>query len=204
MLLKELIDLERAREIQKSADPWTFPERMAGKNHEEIGLGRTAVTFKSKKPNTVIKTSYHKSLDDPYITYLKTVQAHQDNPFFPRIYKAKIYKDEENLYALRVEMEKLISLYDPKMIDTAPHIFRQLGLSFGSHDRNDWNNPAYVKDVIESTNNPKFAEALRILSPYFQKFSSDLHKKNMMVRLTGSGPQLVITDPFMPSVVVYS
>jgi hypothetical protein len=132
------------------------------------------------------------------------VQAHQDNPFFPRIYKAKIYKDEENLYALRVEMEKLISLYDPKMIDTAPHIFRQLGLSFGSHDRNDWNNPAYVKDVIESTNNPKFAEALRILSPYFQKFSSDLHKKNMMVRLTGSGPQLVITDPFMPSVVVYS
>lgn len=204
MLLTELVDLEKIRKTKHSIDPFLFPERMAGKTKEELGSGVSAVAFKSKKPNTVSKISYHSSPNDGYIQYIKAIHKNQNNPFFPRIYNAKLYQGEsDDLYALYVEMEKLIPLKNERMIETAPHLFDQVGLDWDRHRPEDWNNPQKIREVIQSTKNPKFAEALRILSPFMVKFGSDLHRNNIMVRLTGAGPQLVITDPVIPSVGVY-
>lgn len=206
MKLLELIDLERTRKTKVSTDPWTFPEKMAG-GKKHIGHGISSVAFPSKKPNTILKTSYHESSNDPYFQYLKLVLDNQDNPFFPRIYNAKTYEHTTRkgrpVVALVVEMEKLISPRHPKMRDTMPHLYEQVGLNYSVDQRDEWNNPTFIKKVQQKTTNPKFAEALQLLSPYFNKFKSDLHRKNIMVRLTGSGPQLVVTDPFMPSELVY-
>lgn len=217
MLLNEILDVERPREIKKSIDPFGFPWRVAGKKGEELGGGVTAQAFKSDKPNTIRKVSYHKSLNDAYIQYIKVILQHQDNPFFPRIYNAKIYKEpktthsqykhyffaNEASYALFIEMEKLIPLKNPKMINTAPHIFRQLGLDYKDYDKSLWDNPYFIEEIKQESNNPQFVEAVNILEPLFDKFISDLHKNNMMVRLTSSGPQLVITDPFQPELATY-
>lgn len=202
MLLNEIIDVEHPREVKRSLDPHTFPWKVAGKKGKEIGGGVTAQVFGSEKPNTIRKISYHASPNDAYIQYIKIILQHQDNPFFPRIYNAKLYK-KSGLYALFMEMEKLISLKDPKMIDTAYHIFRQLGLDYMSYRPWDWENSNFIEGLKQKSNNPHFIEAVNILEPLFKKFISDLHKNNMMVRLTSSGPQLVITDPFEPEFATY-
>lgn len=225
MLLKELVDLERIRTTKQSLDPHTFPERVAGKQKnlklgketKPLGSGVSAVAFPGKKPGTTNKTSYHSSPNDGYIQYIKTIQKHQDNPFFPRIHHAKIYK-ENDTYALNMQVEKLVPLQHPKMIKTAPHIFRQLGLDWSQYGedvsteetpswkykREIWEDDKKINEMIANTNNPKFAEAIKVLAPFMKQFGSDLHLGNFMVRLTGSGPQLVITDPVKPSKVVYS
>lgn len=56
-----------------------------------LGAGIQAMAFEhNKHPNTVIKV-IHLGHDDIVVQFIKLCLAHQKNPFFPRIYKAKMY-----------------------------------------------------------------------------------------------------------------
>lgn len=209
MLLTELVDLDRIRTTKRSTDPSTFPERMAGKNKEELGSGVSAVAFKSDKPNTVNKVSYHSNPNDGYIKYIKEIMKKKDNPFFPRIYNAKIYK-EGNQYALYMQMEKLLPLPipsdenpSPKLEGMGERLFSNLGLDWKYYSREIWEDPRKLVKLAKETNNPQFAEAIKVIYPLTLRYGSDLHRKNFMIRLTGVGPQLVVTDPVTPSLAVY-
>lgn len=215
MLLNELVDLETIQKSKHSLNPSTYPRKKAGgEKAEEIGAGASGIAYRGEEPNTVNKTSYHAAPDDGYIQFVKAIQKHQNNPFFPRIYNAEINK-EGDMYALTMDMEKLVPLKSPKMIKTAPHIFSSLGLDWAkygdlsdekeaewTYNRELWDNEKTVKTMQTNTTNPQFAEAIQVIVPLMKKFGSDLHLANFMVRLTGSGPQLVITDPVQPSMRV--
>jgi hypothetical protein len=169
--------------------------------------------------------------EDPSVKFIELILDHQDNPFFPNIYHAKIYKDksrkaDHNL--LIVQMEKLIPLNNKKIVDVIPHIMKQIGIDTSNLPKHYEHQNGYRLDdlskeeqeierlassfyqmikhpmkmyaLMGTTKNPQFKEAIDLLLPYFQRYGNDLHIGNWMVRLTGHGPQLVITDPFAPTV----
>jgi hypothetical protein len=68
---------------------------------------------------------------DPTLIFLKLILQHRDNPFFPKIYHAKIYEDktgEQSHKLLLIQMEKLTSIENPKMHDVVMELFQRLGL----------------------------------------------------------------------------
>jgi hypothetical protein len=176
----------------------------------------------------VTKIAAFERMEDPTITFLKLVLENQDNPFFPRIYHARIYKDktgERDHMLLIIQMEKLTSLLSPKIRDAAAALFKQLGIELTKKQQDNLDvltNPKMVAnrhvsmlasniddiyfDVddrtldknLQKSKNPKFNEAVKLLYPYVEFGMSDLHANNWMVRLTPHGPQLVIIDPFTP------
>jgi sarcosine oxidase gamma subunit len=106
-------------------------------------------------------------------------------------------------YRLIMVMEKLHSIDDERLMDAAEANLISLGIP-----------PEYIRDnnnsdkmsvffasperrhaLAQGTNNPRFKEALELLEPYFEAFGQDMHSGNAMIRLTGSGPQIVIIDP---------
>ena len=185
--------------------PLKTPFKKANKQ-KLIGQGVEADVFASSAPNTVVKiiSRFNDSLG--YLPFLKAIIKHQDNPFFPKIHKIRIYTDPgpHHQQTLVVKMEKLIPLQHERIADLGPSLFKQIGvdpdkvdaLNPYSNFRLLLTNKRYRDEIAALAKNPKFEEAMYVLSPLFNRYGSDLHAENWMVRLTGSGPQLVITDPF--------
>lgn len=181
--------------------------------HKILGRGVQGMAQQhARDPNKVIKTSeiYHENPErDEYVQFIKMILDHQNNPFFPRIYSAKlVYNNRTDTYELVVTMEKLVSLRNEKIKDVAEHLVAQLGIDVERADTLerdkedfrwlfDWfKNPENRKKIAQKSKNPKFNEAMKLLEPYIEKYGQDLHGGNIMVRLTGHGPQLVIIDPY--------
>ena len=155
------------------------------------------------------------------MAFVNIAKQHQDNPFFPKIYGSKILKANTKRgnpqYILVVKMEQLVPLNSSKLDQTIPHLYKQLGFKLTDADRKSIEgikdrDPAIERKILHQklknvftgrsgahtfeTSNPEFKEAMDILFPWIQKFGEDLHTGNFMVRLTSTGPQLVIIDPF--------
>lgn len=205
MLLNELIDTDRVRKIKKT-DAFTALSLFRSLG-EPLGSGSYATVYKGKRPNTVIKVTKVKDTNDPYIKYIRVIKDHQDNPFFPRIYRTKMYKVPDHRFTVAqnyfiVELEKLVPLDNEKIKDTMePYLSTQLGID---DDRFRFHALADLTSEVEGRNklrklakNPQFIEALDVLEDLFNNRSLfvDAHSNNWMVRLTGHGPQLVMTDP---------
>jgi hypothetical protein len=170
-----------------------------------LGSGIQGVALKTNKPNQIRKVYGLDDLQDPYYLFLKIIQHHQDNPFFPRIYKHKIYKNKAisvsriSKYAMTgvALMEKLHPLFGGKIPpEVIRAMFENLGVNVDDYDNigNTFRFRTDIERIIKDTTNEKFAEALTILiSSGRNRF--DLHANNWMVRLTSVGPQLVILDP---------
>ncbi len=152
---------------------------------------------------------------DPAVEFLKIILDNQDNPFFPKIYHARMYrsntaKDDDHQF-LVVQMEKLTPLTSSKIQDAALSLFNQLGFR-GDHvddvardiDRlaSGSMSTSEVDNFLNKTKNPNFKKAVNLILPHMRKHGSDFHGGNWMIRLTGSGPQLVIIDPFPPAVYI--
>jgi len=174
----------------------------------------------------VTKVASAESMDDPTLKFLKIVLDNQDNPFFPKIYHARLYKDktgQKEHMLIVVQMEKLTPLQSSKIEDAAIGLFHQLGFELNqSEEYKIAERPPekqkqariqyyarYVdmffdateekrEKLLKSSKNPQFNEAIRLLYPYVEYGMSDLHAANWMARLTKHGPQLVIIDPFTP------
>jgi hypothetical protein len=150
------------------------------------------------------------------IRFLKLILQHQDNPFFPRIYNAKLYRNRNYKgmrdameYFIMVQIEKLIPFSQKNIEDIIPALFKQIGIN----DDEEWNfkqirdykyafigaDTAFLQKTAARSKNPKFKEAIELLVPYFKQHGMDLHHGNMMIRLTPHGPQLVLTDPLPPN-----
>lgn len=167
-------------------------------------------------------------LNDPAVKFLDLILQHQDNPFFPKIYHARVYRDKEGAAdpILIVQMEKLTPLTDEKIVDAASGLLDQLGIGtkemspafkkhvsqYGKPTANVLTKTSALKQKLQGafqekditklasrSKNPQFREAIKVLAPAMLKYGVDLHHGNWMVRLTGAGPQLVIIDPFAPS-----
>jgi len=177
-----------------------------------IGDGTQAKVYQHpKNPNAVIKLASIAGdpKTDPYVKFIKIALAHQDNPFFPRIYSAKMYasNDEKwwqnigNFNTLVVTMEKLhqITKNNKKLHDVVLDNFQLQGVDIlNVYDLYDYFKSRSKRLLLaRHTKNPKLREALRLLEPILkdEQNTVDMHYNNWMMRLTGVGPQLVIVDP---------
>ena len=217
--LFEKIDLSTSTPIQFRNGQWLpISGELAGKGIQArvYNTGQGMVT-------KVAVLDEEKGINDNAVKFLDLVLQHQDNPFFPKIYHARIYRDKEGVRnpILVVQMEKLIKVYDPKIADAAESLFRQLKVPTEKHlvkqshsedpltriqartdsfqRKVERLTPAELSKMASKSKNPQFKEAVDVLVPQMQKLGGDLHFGNWMVRLTGSGPQLVVIDPFVAS-----
>ena len=191
----------------------------SAKNVVGSGIQSTVYDFKTR-PGTVNKLARLTGLDDAYLHYVALVLKHQDNPFFPRITNAKLLRlpelHSDDSYWLAVQMEKLVPLGQGNMKDSAVKILNSLGLDDDQFDKANWTqaNGNFTYDAVlrsffdskhnremlaSRTSNPQFKEALELMEPLFRKHRSDVHDSNVMMRLTGYGPQLVFSDPLYPT-----
>ena len=176
-----------------------------------------------RDPNRVIKlVDMDNTKADSYLDFIKLAMDHQDNPHFPRIFSAKVYekheddKNEEGEfqeessgdYRLVVVMEKLHSITDEKLEQAAIAAFENIGIP-NRVAANSIFEPRLLQDYIEyhyddtmamvSSHLDKFIEAYKLLQPYIDEYGQDMHSRNFMLRLTGTGPVLVLVDPLNPS-----
>lgn len=186
---------------------------------EPLGSGLFAKVYPGRKTNTVIKVARVDSPKDGYIEFIREVLNNPHNPFFPRIYNAKLYLPEQSDdYYFVVEMEKLRPLMSDQLKDAAPHILSQLHVDFEKfiqetgllkkHEQRSgldqrigsvldkiFSNPQLLGKIRKHTNNEQLAEAISAYMRLLKNHQHDMHEENIMVRLTNVGPQLVFTDP---------
>ena len=171
----------------------------------QLGAGVQVIAFGTNKPNTVRKVYGLDDFNDPYYQFIKMIEQHQDNIFFPRIYRHHVYKNKpikqsrvsDYFMTGVVMMEKLHPLYKgPVDNDMIVAMFDNLGLKINTPDDlyPMFEDRKLIQQVINTTTNDMFADALRMLISSGRK-SYDLHAGNWMVRLTSVGPQIVILDP---------
>lgn len=175
------------------------------------GSGYFAAAFThNKKPGVIVKIGRfdERPQDDGYLTYVQSILKNDritSNPYFPRIYSVKVYRNAANKYEggrYVIEMEQLhplnkatpetITAFGEKMFNYWPshgnmiNIMQNLRLA--SHrDR----------DAISNIKDKKLLQAIAIISNIQIKNQNglDIKDSNCMVRYTSTGPQFVITDP---------
>lgn len=189
----------------------------------DVGM-YAAVKRNNRIPHEVSKVTHMPSSlqNDGYYQYVMAIQSHmKDNPFLPRIYVIDIKRASNGATKPSYRMEKLwphtvldaVALHAigmkcfsnfgdlPKILD---------GLSMVSSD-DDKKHAVWIKicqlvyhlvingDVGDAGDvNPQLLKAADLINAVLNKnasFHNDMHFNNFMVRLTSTGPQLVITDP---------
>ncbi len=217
MLLQEI---KRAPIQRKSASTPRFHPSDMRKRFKKVGSGigsgivDSEVYVDTKHPNRVLKVVPIRNMNDPYYRFLRMIEQHQNNPFFPKIYGIKVYDTTNQLeygtelydiphYYLYVFMERLqpITVLDPQH---AYQLLDSLGIEYSGKLTDDLSLRSLLSNKMvrqylrQTTVNPQFKQALRLLEPMIKHYGGDLHIDNFMIRLTGVGPQLVIVDPLYP------
>ncbi len=220
-----LEDIKTARAPQNKSATELDYEFGTNPKLQQLGIpGYQATAYSHRdKPNTVVKViEIKRFVNDPVMDFVNICMKHADNPFLPNIYTAKLYntaKDSNRYNVLVITMEKLqpLRISNPYLYETSFHIFKQLKILPDVDDtdhpyyeyRNG--NPKQLHDCIklmfeepenrdwlmQHTPHRKLAGAIKLLNPLFNEHYPDLHIDNLMMRLTGSGPQLVLMDPIV-------
>jgi hypothetical protein len=212
-IIQEAIDLDNAIPVNLK-----HGKNLPDIKGEHLGQGVEATAYHTGQGTItkIIEINPNESpKDNSTIRFLKLILQHQDNPFFPRIYNAKLYRNrnykstqQKIEYFMMVQIEKLTPISQKNIYDILPSIFKQIGVNptKEKYDDNDIYTQALLdmdvselKELSTRSKNPKFKEAINLLAPYITRYGNDLHDENLMIRLTPHGPQLVITDPIPPN-----
>ncbi|RLD77900.1 MAG: hypothetical protein DRJ15_12610 [Bacteroidetes bacterium] len=232
MKVQEIL-LERQRKIKFKSNIGRIPiiplpngsNFVTSKIKNYLNRGTMAQAFEHPtSPNTVIKVIDITlgAQPDGQVINTNMILEHQDNPFFPKIYKAIIFKhyNPGGAHKLYIEMEKLHEMTKKKLRHNHEAILHSMGLDpsliGGESDvhGDDENKHLYAleeimhlltvpenipADFITKIKNPQFVQAIDILrkTKHDHNASYDLHSGNYMYRMTSVGPQLVIIDPFV-------
>lgn len=177
----------------------------SGKRLNQVSkVGKTGVIDQHNSKSTATDIA-----EDAYLTYLKIIHdsGTGGNPYFPRIHDLKIMKDSEGLLTYKVNMEKLVpysaeylfynellvrSLWEdmfttPYRGSSASAIVNKIAMYLGS----------YVTEY-NGIKDDNLVEALQLINAIlveYPNFREDLHNGNVMWRITGSRPQIVLIDP---------
>lgn len=181
------------------------------KNVAAIGRGNFATALKSDTSHEVnrINRGTDDLKKDPYFQYVRWIAANDAaayNPYFPRVYKVKVYENKgasgKQKYFYVVNMEELIPLHELN-VDELNALYRRitgraevnlprsalvdsiamaLQKMLSGTDRGKYNHDEQLVDAMNQI------KALKIGHP-------DFTDKNVMARRTSVGPQLVLADP---------
>lgn len=169
-------------------------------SHEHLGTGAYAYVTARKGDqhhDVVTRTS---TVNDPTLKYLNVVAGQSNNPYFPRV--KRIAKDGnvasaiiERLvpYDRLIDNELLISSLHQMMFSTPPSPKKEASKSIVSNIKR-----ALQSGDTQHIRDENLKKAVALIHTIGQQngLSIDLHFNNIMWRITGKMPQLVITDPF--------
>jgi hypothetical protein len=157
-----------------------------------------------------IARSHSRQADDPYWGYVELCIKYQDsNPFFPRIYEFKKYRDKNGNVIPKVKLERLNSF--PPFEGNEKLFVAAINNVKGTYEYTEedvWGSPhlsSIVQNIIEGreySENEHIIEFSKILKKFmteqtsYPKVQLDLHLANIMYRTSNHGIQVVITDPF--------
>ncbi len=152
--------------------------------------------------------------NDGYITYLKYIQDYNEeegktNPYFPVVHDLKIFKDKDGKIHYRANLEKLIPFTSPKIVGNEDLITSLYEHMFGTTINLEGRDIDEIADIIRLKlvrgldnpmviADPELRTALACISEILEsnsRFVDDLHGNNLMWRITGTMPHLVILDP---------
>lgn len=198
-----------------------FDKEKLERNKMEQLFSTDSGSFGWVKPDSdpfMVKKRPHKIRDnlsdDAYYTYIKTVvddKLAHSNPYFPRVYDIKTFKDSNNKQLYSIKLEKLfkldeISIKELKML--LNRCFKNLDeLTKQIYKVTSFNDEKalyyiIIEKYINNINNLKddnLIKAINIIETIrrsgYNEFNWDLHSGNLMARRTSKGPQLVIIDP---------
>jgi hypothetical protein len=151
--------------------------------------------------------------DDAYLSYLKMIydfeQKGGQNPFFPKIHDLKIYRDPEGNLDYNVDIEKLHKLNKSGLGDNELAM-KQIYISLFAPDKympaGEDSIDAYMimgdlRSIADDGDydriiDKNLKQALSMSRDLATKhgFQWDIHADNVMWRITGNIPQLVLTD----------
>lgn len=160
-----------------------------------------------KRHSEVIKVSKDRKeyFKDPYEVYIDTVyklqQAGNQNPYFPRILSHRAYiKDGEKHSVSRIE--KLVPFRSHKLylnVDLMNSITENIFYSEIDPTKIPYQIDLAIEGKSSDIKDQDLMQACNVIKGIISqsegKFLSDVHSSNIMWRITGNMPQLVITDP---------
>lgn len=216
MRLVELFSNEPRKTSTSSA---SFIDKLDYKTRSKpVGAGSysTARFIDSPKRQNEITKVGHKmaaSRYDGYREYITAVhaaeQAGVQNPYFPRIHSLKTYTSADGQVHYVVKMEKLVKLFAPEIADNTELITSLCRQMFIDPGPVSWQDVSGMADLIDraaannDTSNIKdknLIAAIDLINKIHNKNINrdsvvDTHTGNLMWRITGTMPQLVILDP---------
>lgn len=146
--------------------------------------------------------------NDGYLSYLRAVyDSGSSNPYFPRIHDLKIMRSKTEALTYRVNLEKLVEFNSDKIIgneDLMQSIYEDMfgdtRIRFGDSITSaiKSNLEGALMGKFESIKDPELLSALKLIYRVLKSnpgFVADIHSGNIMWRITGTRPQLVIVDP---------
>jgi hypothetical protein len=189
---------------------------------KEIGSGAFGRAYSSTSPKRINqikkvgragdinKSTNVKSVEeDGYLSYISTVyklaQSGDNNPFFPRIFNLKIFRNEDGFLSYNLDMEKLVSLdseHVPDLLLSQYYEELTTGMA-GARSASPAREIAMMLDNaiqygdFSQIRDKSLKKALAVVGSVRARgsFMPDLHAGNIMLRITGNKPQLVILDP---------
>lgn len=175
---------------------WAYETMLRDRGYEVIGSGVYARVYSKPGSGHVIKvgTADHGFKSDPYLAFLRKIDP--TNVHFPRVHKVEMYRDtvydcsigRSSYYVVTMErLEKFERVHWKRR----EKVFTSLGLT-NYHCLHEGCSTRINRDNFQLR---KLAYALDDL---YSKHKEDLHSDNLMWRVNGSAPQLVIVDPVSP------
>jgi hypothetical protein len=90
MLVQDLFEVKLDIPVKKGRHHGLFPNQDKVKY---LGSGVQSIAYElTKKPNSILKVINLQDLNDPTIAFIRVCMNHQDNPYFPRIYKMRVFE----------------------------------------------------------------------------------------------------------------
>lgn len=169
-----------------------------------LGNGASAIVVQSKSPHQMDNVERLSSGEDGTSAYLQAianVPAVHDNPFLPKVRSVRRAEGVMSVVAERLHP------YDSKKLFTQPLIqavWEQITSEPFPTDPAEQMvcidaliETSIFKGVNKYVHNEQFKQAIEFIRAVRKRFGGypDIHEGNLMWRMTGTMPQLVITDP---------
>jgi hypothetical protein len=209
------------RDHDQSYDKITGEKTEPHKNKLVKVLGSGAYSTAIERDNapgeiTKVSKPIRDLKEDGYFRYLTTIlreQRLQGNPYLPKIYKVKIYRDKDGLFFYILNMEKLYNIRSASeeeleaMVDKA---FNEVPVEEDNYTSkkealllslSNYIEQCIRKDDVKNIKDDDLHDAMVFISEAQRSGRTrgsrhlDIHDGNIMMRRTSVGPQLVLTDP---------
>lgn len=203
-------EFETRRNINKSRNTFRKTLDRPNEKHTEKA-GAFGRVYSTGDPHTLIKRP-HAAINpksDGYYQYASLVIRHklaQSNPYFPRFYDIREFKDKKGKILYRAEIEKLHrhdQIEKDILKSLIENIFEFEDYEYFEYDMQHMPGtviPAllqsFLMDGRGSSKDAKLNEAIKIISTFADDNyrGYDVHTDNIMYRLSPY-PQIVIVDP---------